>query len=329
MYRTKIFTAVLFVLFFAAVRSFGQLPDGPYFGQMPPGMTPQVFAPGIISLPTRRETIIVFSPDGQDAFLGVAGGGGFTIQQTTQTGGHWSPLATPAFIGPGDAREPFLSPDGNRLFFVRAAHIWSTSRVNGVWTAAAALPSPVNTVGEEWHPSVSSDGTLYFGSTRGNPLGGLNTWKSPLVGGAYLTAENVGSVINFSPTALTADPWIAPDASYMLFASNVAGGFGQVDQYLSLRQTDGSWGSPKNLGAAINSSAIEYGSSVSPDGKYYFFSRPSAFSPTASGDIYWVDARAAGLPVPEPTGLPMIALGGLGAWMIVRRKRRPAKSLWQ
>lgn len=42
---------------------------GPYMGQKPPGMTPELFAPEIISREDTREFAITFSPDGREFFL--------------------------------------------------------------------------------------------------------------------------------------------------------------------------------------------------------------------------------------------------------------------
>jgi hypothetical protein len=42
--------------------------EGPYLGQKPPGMSPEVFAPGIISSEKGVHSSPVFSPDGQYLF---------------------------------------------------------------------------------------------------------------------------------------------------------------------------------------------------------------------------------------------------------------------
>ena len=42
---------------------------GPYLGQKPPGMTPEIFAPGIISNPDIKEFSITFSPNGEELFF--------------------------------------------------------------------------------------------------------------------------------------------------------------------------------------------------------------------------------------------------------------------
>ena len=41
---------------------------GPYLGQKPPGMTPEVFAPGIISTEHKEHSTLAFSPDGTEIF---------------------------------------------------------------------------------------------------------------------------------------------------------------------------------------------------------------------------------------------------------------------
>ena len=43
--------------------------DSLYFGQTPPGNTPKVFAPGIVSVSSTKENVISFSPDGTQIFF--------------------------------------------------------------------------------------------------------------------------------------------------------------------------------------------------------------------------------------------------------------------
>lgn len=149
------------------------------------------------------------------------------------------------------------------------------------------MGSPISTSAEEWHPTVTSDGTLYFCSSRNSPAGGYNIYRSRPVGGQYTQVEKLDSTIN-SPFYGAWDPFIAPDEGYMIFSTSRPDGYGNEDQYISYRKEDGTWSNPKNLGPGINTTATEYGSYISYDGKYYFFSRPTS----NIADIYWVDARA-------------------------------------
>jgi hypothetical protein len=57
--------------------------------------------------------------------------------------------------------------------------------------------------------------------------------------------------------------------------------------YLFLLRIITSWTEPKNMGKTINSKAFEMCGSVSPDGKYLFFSR--FFEGTSN--IYWVSTN--------------------------------------
>jgi len=269
-----------------------QIPDGPYLGQKPPGSEPKIFAPGLVSLPNRRDLKVVFSPDGQECFIGTVVNHTFTLLYTKLENGHWLEPMQADFLGTQDKREPFISPDGQKLFFVGYwADIWMSTRISGQWSAPTRLDTPINTGAEEWHPTVTSDGTLYFCSSRNGPAGGYNIYRSRLEENHYKQVEKLDSTIN-SPQYGAWDPFIAPDQSFMIFSSTRPGGFGSADQYISYLNQRGTWSAPQNLGSAINTSGIEYGSYVSHDGKYYFFSRPTGWGPDKEADIYWVDIRS-------------------------------------
>lgn len=69
------------------------------------------------------------------------------------------------------------------------------------------------------------------------------------------------------------------------------------DLFISFKKKDGSWSSPKNLGANINSNAKDEFPYVTPDGKFLFFnsSRKSVINEmkisNGPGNMYWVDAE--------------------------------------
>jgi hypothetical protein len=60
------------------------------------------------------------------------------------------------------------------------------------------------------------------------------------------------------------------------------------DLYICFRQPDGNWTDRINLGDRINSKGLERFPSVSPDGKYLFFTRDT---PGTEEDVYWVSAK--------------------------------------
>ena len=191
----RILSIILFVTACSAVG--GTLPDGPYFGQTPPGLTAEVFAPGVISLSNRKETKIVFSPDGNECFFKAD----TSLLYTKQENGHWLDPVPADFLGTQTKGEPFITPDGQKLFFVGyyvwyEADIYVSAKVSGQWATPSKLGSPINSSAEEWHPTVTSDGTLYFCSSRNSPPGGYNIYRSRPVGGQYTQVEQLDSTIN-------------------------------------------------------------------------------------------------------------------------------------
>lgn len=259
--------------------------DSLYFGQTPLADTSVVFAPGRISFPDRRETKIVFSPANSECMIGIGESGTFKILYSEYDNCFWSVPLPADFITNNRPIEPFFSPDNQRIFFTSYADIYMSTRKGMSWSIPVKLGQPVNTFSEEYHPTTTLNGTLYFCSTRDNSLPDL--FLSRCVNGNYTTIEKLDKVIN-SPFHAW-DPFIAPDESYLLFTSIHPDGFGNEDQYISYNK-NGRWTNPKNLGPKINTNKIEYGSYISPDNKYYFFSRPEGWGPNIPADIYWISA---------------------------------------
>ncbi len=79
---------------------------------------------------------------------------------------------------------------------------------------------------------------------------------------------------------------MAPDESYLIFASfGRLDSLGSADLYVSFR-VDGKWQPARSLGTSINSKAFEYCPIVSPDGRHFFFTsyrKPEAGAPEQSG----------------------------------------------
>lgn len=266
------------------------IPDSLYWGQTPPGDSAIVFAPGLISLSNRRDTKIVISQNGMECLFGVGVNNVFKILFSNHYNGYWTEPVSAGFITINNPIEPFFTPDSLHIFFTSNADIYMCTKVNQVWSAPVKLSAPVNSNYAEYHPTVTLDGTVYFCSARAN--GNLDIYRSRLENGNYNTAEKLPSVINRHDSQQNGawDPYIAPDESYLIITTIRPGGYGQEDQYISYNRK-GVWTNPKNLGNLINSNLIEYGSYVSPDSKYYFFSRPAGWGPNVPAYIYWVSAN--------------------------------------
>jgi Tol biopolymer transport system component len=274
---------------------------GPYLGQKPPGLKPEVFAPGIIS-GSDHEGCAEFTKNGTL----------FLFQRLPHT--EASPTDIPVFImelkdgkwtelRPAPFESPYLdwdyhfTPNGRILYFTskRPAiiegksslnpNIWMTEITPDGWTQPRLLPYPINTAeSSEQTPSVTREGTLYFFSSRYGGYGKCDIYRAKEISGSLVQVENLGNVINTEHDEY--DLFVAPDESYLIFSSDRPGGFGSVDLYISFRKVDGTWTEPKNMGKNINSGGAVF-PSVTDDGRFLFFQSGRG----GNGDIYWVDAR--------------------------------------
>jgi len=143
----------------------------------------------------------------------------------------------------------------------------------------------INTVDDEYWPSITADGQTLMFTRQPNPVtnpgfAGIvqedfyisyftnNTWQRAFNAGAPLnTSQNEGAQT------------LSSNGSYMYFtACNRPGGIGNCDIYFSAFK-DGKWTEPSNLGLPVNTKHWESTPSISADGKTLFFSssRPGGF----------------------------------------------------
>lgn len=152
-------------------------------------------------------------------------------------------------------------------------------KVNGVWQKATLIGSGINTAGNEGAPSLSADGQILFfaacqeidGSYGPNRkgLGSCDIFYAQKVGENWGKSYNIGSRIN-SPS-FESQPSFSSDGKTLYFVSGRMGGYGETDIYSASLNPDGSWGTPKNLGAKINTPGKEESVFIHPDGKTLYF----------------------------------------------------------
>ena len=320
---------VLGVLGFAAVLVTGQpgrigprLADrtGPYLGEKVPGLTPEVFAPGLVST-GGFERDVAIAPDGREIYFGLAGPSYqyTSVAVTRMVDGHWTePEVVPGFDDPRYLNlEPALSPDGQTLFFLSTRpdaaaggqagnqDIWFLTRTEGGWSAPRNLGAPVNSALPEYFPSVTLDGTMYFTREEtGTRVSAI--WRARRDAKGYVTPERLPAEVNSGRSHYNA--FVAPDESYLIVPTDGrSDSLGGCDYYVVFRNPDDRWSQPINLGPAVNTRGTqEFSPYVSPDGKYFFFmssriERPDRLTfrllrelqdrpANGNADIYWVDA---------------------------------------
>jgi Tol biopolymer transport system component len=233
---------------------------------------PAIFAPGVIST-SNEEFAPSFTPDGNTVyFTGVSS----AIYFSKLVNGKWGEPKVAAFSGKWDDMDPFISPDGTRLFFSsrrpldgapqdtarKSAHIWYVDHLSGDnWSAPHHLEAPVNLEGiDNYAPSVSSLGTLYFFSPRRDINNKGKSYYAKWQGNHY----DEPRVLSLNGANGVRDPYISPDEHYLIFVSG-------VDVYISYHK-DNEWSAGQKLGSQVNNGNTNYAPYVSRDGKTLYYS---------------------------------------------------------
>lgn len=268
---------------------------GDYLGQEPPGLEPEVFAPGLISLEGERELNSVFSPNGRIFMFSRQIDGVFKMFFSHQRDdGTWQDprMAAPSKTYPRhhDVDMAF-SPEGDWVYFIsdRPLAGYSLERYN-IWRSRVSrhgliTPEPlgdhINGPGHELYPMLVSDGSLYFSAVRDDTMGARDSYRAQFADGVFETPVNLGPGVN--STDDEGDIYVSPDESFMVHvAANRPDSLGGADLYVSFKQPDGTWGQDIHMAAPINSPETDYCPMVTPDGEFFFF--------TQGNDIMWMDA---------------------------------------
>jgi Tol biopolymer transport system component len=264
---------------------------GAYFGQAPPGETPELFAPGILASVSEWVEATEFSPDGTRCLLGV-GDSSYSSARllcSERVNDVWTPFAAPSFTtGFLFSHEPVFSADGNTLTFTGrkadgAQDLWTVPCANRAWGAPVALPPPIHSDDRQWRGSTTSDGTLYFGRAHSEMNQVFRAYRDST---RKLLVEQLGAPINTQ--SYEGDPCVAPDGRFLVFYSGRGGLKTRTDLFACFADGRGGWGTPINLGPAFNSPDDEYGAHLSADGRYLFFTRHTSLG----NRIYWVSTSA-------------------------------------
>ncbi len=248
-----------------------------YLGEEPPDITPKIFAPGIISTQENLEIGCCFSPDGKEFYFsrteGLSPNGNTFIYVTKYKDGDWTKPEITSFSGTHVDFEPCITLDNKQMFFNRFSRS-DTTVLNGIYIMKRKA--------ENWEePHFFRPGmcltssklrTVYYTDlSRGLIV------CSKFVNGEYSDPEKVYGDINSG--FMDAHPCISADESFLIFDSRREGDHTQSKLYVAFRDQKYKWSKAINLGKYLNG-GIKMCASLSPDGKYLFYS--------SKGDIYWV-----------------------------------------
>jgi hypothetical protein len=254
---------------------------GPYFGQTPPGLTPEIFAHGIVSVDGRYEGGVSFSADFNEMYFSATVKGHSIVYFSKLENQHWTqPIKANFTQGKvADEFSPFASLSGNRIYFSTydssyPLKIWYVNRLDNAWSKAILLDSPLNNE-EVIMSSEAQNGDLFY----------INSSKRKM----YYARNNNNQFAEGQDVGIEygSHGFISPSQDFLVVDAHKDNDETKdKDIYVYFKQQDGTWSKPINLGSTVNSNFREGSPTITPDGKYLFFNRYDEKS--GNPNIYWV-----------------------------------------
>ncbi len=260
-----------------------------YFGQKPPGVIPEIFAPGIISIDGRFEGAVSFSPNLDEVYFAAYYEGEATaIYFSKLENDRWTPVKRANFTNgrKNEEMHPFVSPDGKRIYFTALdssfadEKIWYVNRLGDSWGDANLLDSPINN-DLVFSPNQAKNGDLFC--TNISDIRNIKINYAPNKNGEFPEVQEVALEMGHHA-------FISPSQDYLIVTARNDEEDGRTDNdmYVYFKDKDGSWTKPINLGKTINTNLYEKGPRITPDGKYLFFGRDESDIAPGLANIYWV-----------------------------------------
>lgn len=228
-----------------------------------------LFGEHVISTPLYERDLAI-SPEGNELIftLGDYKQNKRCLVYLTKEEGVWTEPRILNISGKYQDIEPFYSNNGNRLYFASNRpiyndtirndyNIWYSNRVNNGWSNPVALDSIINTKTDEYYPSLSQNGNLYFTATKASGIGREDIFMSEFKDGKFQAPKPLPEAIN--TTAFEFNAYINPEENILIFSSfGRSDGLGGGDLYISRKDSLGQWTASKNLGKTVNSDKLDY-----------------------------------------------------------------------
>ena len=256
----------------------------------PTPAAPRLWTPAAIAS-DGYESSPTFTPDGLTMIYLAADKdfGVYRLMQSRCEKGAWGAPTPPSFALPLPVIEadPFVTPDGKRLYFISSRHapetedfdIWYVERTtDGGWGEPHRLPEPVNSPAAELLPRTDADGRLYFGSSRPGSVGGGDIYVATERSSGEWAVENMGSPV--SSEAHDYEGEISRDGRTMITVSNR----GERSHLYSYRQENGRWIEAGQI--AANPDQFQVGPLLSPKADRLLFAQRDG---ERSGEMFLID----------------------------------------
>ncbi|MCP4549840.1 MAG: tetratricopeptide repeat protein [bacterium] len=254
---------------------------GPLLATEPAGVPPTPLAPDLLSTEFKSHGALSFTPDGDEAVWSAFYRDSQRIFISRLEDGEWSLPEIPDFSTDLYCGGPIYMDNGQSILFTseRALpggsgdtlnRIWITRRNGTGWSEPELFTSANGDIEISSQITRADNGDLLFTARtedRAHDLFVMRKSDRDYGAPAVLTGE-------VNTTAIEGDPWVDPQQRFLLHTGfNKPDSFGSADLFLSIRQSDGSWGAGLNLGALINTDGYERFASIAPDGRTLTFVR--------------------------------------------------------
>ncbi|GAA0732836.1 hypothetical protein GCM10009430_46380 [Aquimarina litoralis] len=261
-----------------------------YYGLEKPTTTPRDFDPEILDLKGSFKFNVEIKKCDEIYFTTITSSENIFFSK--KKGDTWSTPKIASFSDPNyNDADPFLTKDGNRIYFISKRptsatdknldfNIWYADHKNGEWMKPKPLPKPINTDEfDEYFFSISNKGNAFFSSNRNGGQGSFDIYTTKvLANNQFSEPKNIGKPL--STEKYEFDPYISPDEHFIIFSINQNG---NSSLYVSFKNQSNNWTTPQNLGDKINITNQDFAPSLSPDGKFIFFSN--------NGKLRWVSTE--------------------------------------
>jgi DNA-binding beta-propeller fold protein YncE len=226
---------------------------------------------------------LTFSPDGATAYWvewdgewGSNAASRRTIYVSMLHDGEWSAAEAAPFSGEYSDDDPFVSPDGQWLYFVseRPAGDDDANLDADIWRFNLAGDERlqhlnINSDAAEFSPVVTASGTLYFASGRDGGFGQGDLYRAAIKGGKFAEPENLGRAVNSNTGEWNL--WVSASDYDLVFEASSRPGNVSIpgDLYYSWR-TPAGWTAAVPL-ASVNTRGSELLARLHPDGETLYY----------------------------------------------------------
>ncbi len=197
-----------------------------------------------------------------------------------------------------------VSGDGNTMVYMTKLPfyeaVFMSKRKENEWSRPINITPQIMSDGDQYVTGISYDGNtiLLIKEEEFDSDIYISTFEN----GQWKKSEPLSKAVNSRFWESHAS--LSKDGKTIYFSSNMTGGYGMSDLYVTRLQEDGSWSDPENLGSTINTELGEDTPFISEDGNSLFFSS-QGHNNIGGFDFFVSHKHDTGWTVPENLKYPL------------------------